>query len=47
MLDTPTKNRFRKIFLLLTKLTIYDTLDSHKALPLKMPVGNSVGSVPD
>ena len=47
MLDTPTKNRFRKNFLLLTKLTIYDTLGSHKALPLNMPVGNSVGSGPD
>lgn len=37
-----------KIFLLLlTRLIIYDTLDPHKALPLKMPVGDSAGSVPD
>ena len=40
-------NRFKKILLLLARLIIYDTLDPHKALPLKMPVGDSAGSVPD
>ena len=37
----------KKFLLLLTRLIIYDTLDPHKALPLKMRVGDSAGSVPD